>query len=856
MDLFELFGKISIDNSNANKALDETSNKGQQAESKLGKAFKAVGKGAVAVGKTVAVGMAAAGTAVAGLVTKSIQSYADYEQLVGGVETLFKNSAGKVQEYAANAYKTAGLSANEYMETVTSFSASLLQSLGGDTEAAAEYANTAITDMSDNANKMGTDMSLIQNAYQGFAKANYTMLDNLKLGYGGTKEEMQRLLEDAQAISGIEYDISSYADVVDAIHVIQTEMGITGTTAKEASSTISGSIASMKSSWQNLLTAISADDLPFDQYVDAFVDSVSTVTDNLMPRIQIALEGVVKLISQLAPVIMEKIPELFSTLLPAVVNGATGIMTALVSAFPGIASALVGVLPALLDAIVQVFNGVISALPTLIQSVVSALSTLLPQLISGITSMITTLCTMLPQMIQPIINNLPAIVYEIVNALMQNLPILITGISNMLTALISMLPQVLPMLLTLVTQLVNMIVSNLPTLIPQLLNAVITMITLLIGQIPALIPVLVNAVMTIIQTITAQIPVLLPLLVEALVQIVTLLTTQLPVIIPMLIEACITIVMALVDALPTIIMALIDALPAILGAVWDAIVMVFEGLPQWFSQLWQGVKDIFSNLWGVIFEVLSGIMARIWESIKNVWNNIKNTVSNVMDGIKNTISNVWNGIKTGVSNAINAVKSNVSNVFNGIKSTVTSIWNGIKSAIETPINKAKEIVKGAIDSIVGFFTGAKFEWPKIKMPKFAITPSGWKIGDLLKGSIPKLGITWHADAMRKPMIMNSPTIFGYNPATGSLLGGGEAGSEVVSGTATLLRLIQQAVRAENSGISQRLDRIIDLLVQFFPDVLAGLDQVMVLDDGTLVAKTAPAMDVALGKIAIQKGRGR
>ena len=267
MDVFQLFGNIAIKNSDAVRALQETGEEGKNAESKLGKAFKAVGNGAVAVGKTIAAGLAVGATAVAGLVTKSIQSYADYEQLVGGVETLFKESAQKVQEYAANAYKTAGLSANEYMETVTSFSASLLQSLEGDTNAAAEKAHVAITDMSDNANKMGTDMALIQNAYQGFAKANYTMLDNLKLGYGGTKEEMARLLADAQAISGIEYDLSSYADIVDAIHVIQTEMGITGTTAKEASTTISGSIASMKASWQNLLTAISTDDLPFDTYV-------------------------------------------------------------------------------------------------------------------------------------------------------------------------------------------------------------------------------------------------------------------------------------------------------------------------------------------------------------------------------------------------------------------------------------------------------------------------------------------------------------------------------------------------------------------------------------------------------------
>ena len=203
------------------------------------------------VAKGIGVGLAAASAAVVKLGTDAIKSYADYEQLIGGVETLFKTSADTVSQYADIAYKTAGLSANDYMETVTSFAASLLQSLGGDTEKAAAKADQAIIDMSDNANKMGTAMESIQYAYMGFAKQNYTMLDNLKLGYGGTKSEMERLLADATALSGIEYDLSSFADIVEAIHVIQDNLGITGTTAKEADSTIQGSIASMRSAWAN-----------------------------------------------------------------------------------------------------------------------------------------------------------------------------------------------------------------------------------------------------------------------------------------------------------------------------------------------------------------------------------------------------------------------------------------------------------------------------------------------------------------------------------------------------------------------------------------------------------------------------
>ena len=247
---------------------------------KLGSVVKEVGSAFIKIGK------------------QALDSYADYEQLVGGVETLFKDNASTVENYANNAYKTAGLSANEYMETVTAFSASLLQSLNGDTAKSAEVADMAITDMADNANKMGTSMDMIQNAYQGFAKQNYTMLDNLKLGYGGTKSEMERLLADAQKISGVKYDISNLNDVYQAIHVIQGELGITGTTAKEASTTIQGSVSAMKSAWSNMLTGIADDNADFDGLVNNLVESIGTAAENIMPRVQIIIDGVIALVDR------------------------------------------------------------------------------------------------------------------------------------------------------------------------------------------------------------------------------------------------------------------------------------------------------------------------------------------------------------------------------------------------------------------------------------------------------------------------------------------------------------------------------------------------------------------------------
>ena len=258
------------------------------------------------IGDFIVDGLKKVGNAVLNIGKQAISGFADYEQLIGGVETLFKESAGTVENYANNAYKTAGLSANEYMETVTSFSASLLQSLNGYTAKSAKVADMAITDMADNANKMGTSMESIQNAYQGFAKQNYTMLDNLKLGYGGTKEEMERLLKDAEKLSGHKYDISNLNDVYEAIHMVQTELGITGTTAKEASSTISGSISSMKSAWQNWLSGLADEDADLSALTSNLVESAKTVVTNLIPVIQTTLASIGEVVVQ---TMQEVLPE-------------------------------------------------------------------------------------------------------------------------------------------------------------------------------------------------------------------------------------------------------------------------------------------------------------------------------------------------------------------------------------------------------------------------------------------------------------------------------------------------------------------------------------------------------------------
>jgi hypothetical protein len=269
--------------------------------------------------KTATVALTAFGTATAYLTKQSIQAYAEYEQLVGGVETLFKKSADKVMKYANEAYKTAGMSANEYMANVTSFSASLLSSLGGDTDKAAEVANAAIISISDNANKMGSSMESITMAFQGFAKQQYMLLDNLKLGYGGTKTEMERLLKDAQAITGVEYNIDNLADVYTAIGVIQEKLGIAGTTAKEAATTISGSAGMMKAAWQNILTAISGGG-DIDSAIENLVDSMEIYFKNIVPVVERALMGVGTVIERIAPMLIQTVANAFIKALPQLIS--------------------------------------------------------------------------------------------------------------------------------------------------------------------------------------------------------------------------------------------------------------------------------------------------------------------------------------------------------------------------------------------------------------------------------------------------------------------------------------------------------------------------------------------------------
>lgn len=378
MNLMDLFVKIGVDD---------------QASGKVASITNSISSGIATAAKIGTAALGAVSTAVAALSKSSISQYADYEQLVGGVETLFKKNASTVLRYAQDAYKTSGLSANQYMETVTSFSASLLQGLNGDTAKAAKIADMAITDMADNANKMGTSMEMIQNAYQGFAKDNYTLLDNLKLGYGGTQSEMARLINDSGVLGkSVEVTAESVKDVpfnkiIEAIHVIQSEMGITGTTAKEASETISGSWASTKAAWKNLLTGMADPTQDFDKLLSNFLDSASKFGDNLIPRVKKSLQGIGKLIVGLSPVINEAIPVVVQDVLPSIINSGVELLFALIRATGENADALIDgavtILEHLARALVDNSDTVGSSAASVVGRLVNALVQIAPTLINA-----------------------------------------------------------------------------------------------------------------------------------------------------------------------------------------------------------------------------------------------------------------------------------------------------------------------------------------------------------------------------------------------------------------------------------------------------------------------------------------
>lgn len=883
MELFKLFGTIAVNNSEANQGIDETTDKaedaagkvkdlgdeGDRTEGKLGKAFSKMGSAAVAVGKTIATGLAVASTAVVAVGKAAISSYADYEQLVGGVETLFDESSATVIANAQNAYKTAGMSANEYMETVTSFSASLLQSLGGDTKAAADKADMAITDMSDNANKMGTSIEMIQNAYNGFAKQNYTMLDNLKLGYGGTKEEMQRLLDDASKLSGIEYDISSYSDIVDAIHIVQNEMGITGTTAKEASSTISGSLASAKASWQNLLTGIADGNQDVGGLIAQFFDSIVTVADNIVPRIAQVMGTLPQLITDLVPKLLTKVSELIDILLPVVVDGAVSLLNAIVQVLPQLVTSILNALPTLISGIEQVFYAIVDALPQLMTVICEALPVLIPQLVDALVNMIVYLATHIAEIIQPLIDNLPEIIIAIVNALMDNLPALIEGTVQLVIGIVQAIPQIIMAL-----------IEALPTVIQSILEG------------------LWNA---------------LPLLLEGIISIVGEIGTAIWDILSGFFTALGEWFGGLWESIKTIFAPVVEWFGNLFSTIWNSIVSVFSTVGSWvydniiapvanfFKGLWEGIVSAFHTVIDPWIEIIKRAATLVYNTIivpiKNfftdLWNSIVGIFSkvsgwftdNIATPIKNIFSNIWNAMKNGASNAWEGIKSVFSKVTDWFKNIFSKAWQAVKNVFSTGgkifdgikdgiVNAFKTVVNAIIRGINKVikvpFDGINWALEKIRgINILGVEPFGWistintpQIPELEKGGVLKKGqvglLEGKGDEAVVPLEKNTGWIRNVATQIHDFVIETKNNPKDITGNISSTGLLT-ALKAEVSdrirNLEETITNLIDMLKEFFPELLEAFDVTVVLDDGTMVARLTPKIDRELGKIQRRKEWG-
>lgn len=650
MELFKIFGRIAL------KGQEETEDGLDSVAGKASGVGQALLKGIGTFAKWGAAAATAAATATAALVKSAVTAYSDYEQLVGGVETLFKDSASEVQKYAANAYQTAGLSANEYMETVTGFSASLLQSLDGDTKAAAEKANVAITDMSDNANKMGTSMESIQNAYQGFAKQNYTMLDNLKLGYGGTKEEMQRLLEDAEKLSGQKFDLSSYADIVDAIHVVQKEMGISGitaeeaaeavkngsmtqeeafnamgTTAKEAATTIQGSVNMTKAAWQNLVVGIADDTQDFDVLVNNFVESVTTAGNNILPRVEIALKGVGTLVEKLAPIIAKTVPNIVSTTLPSMIKAGTSMIRALLD---GLLKAVPELIPCFKNIVNQLISVIVTNLPmilnaavTIAGAIVSGLVEALPDILDAGIELIQSLAQGLTNGIPTILSTAITIVSQLASTLIQNVPQIVqTGI-QLLLGLVNGILQAVPQLLQELPGIITQVVNNLLSCIPMIIECGIELLTSLVDALPQ-----------IIQSIVAVLPQIISSIIEALLSHID-----------EIIQSGIKLLVALIDALPQIIDTICKALPQIIEAITGALLehlddMIYAGVDL-FMALITNLAEIKNALASKMPEIIASIVRAIGECLGEMWEAGKRLMNKLWQGLKEVAPNIASWFK-------------------------------------------------------------------------------------------------------------------------------------------------------------------------------------------------------------------
>lgn len=615
--------------------------------------------------------------ALANLGKSALDSVGQLEQNVGGVETLFGDAADAVIASADRAYQTAGMSANDYMSTVTSFSASLLQSLGGNTEEAAKVADMAIIDMADNANKMGTSMDMIQNAYQGFAKQNYTMLDNLKLGYGGTKTEMERLLADAEKLTGVKYDINNLNDVYQAIHAVQEEMGITGTTAKEAASTLEGSMASAKAAWDNFMNG-SGD---ADQLADAF----ATAADNIVKNLAEIIPRFAETLPALGGAIIAQIPGLVAAIVPAVLSAGQSVLKQLQDAvldfdFAGTA-----------DKVVQMITGFIEG--------------------DGLGSLLDTLVTIFTGIVNGISSMLPSL-----------LPALVGLISYVVTSLLDQLPAILDCALELILGLAQGILAALPVLIEALPEVISSIVEFLISAVPQII----DAGIELLMALVDALPVIIDALVDALPQIIEATVTALIAAAPQIAKAGIKLLGALIEAIPVIVVELAKAVPDIVAAIIDVLAElpgligevfaeIVTDLVEWGQQMLSNASTAMSNMLSQVNSIIQELPGKIWTHLVNAVNkviawgqqmlsNASTAMSNMLSQVSSIIQELPGKIWTHLVNAVNKVVAWGQQMVSNASTAASNMLSKVSSTLQQLPGKVWDYLSQAAQKVVTWGT--------------------------------------------------------------------------------------------------------------------------------------------------------
>lgn len=612
-------------------------------DSKFSKTINGLKGVASSAMKGIATGTAAATAGVVALSKAALDSYAQYEQLVGGVETLFKDSADTVQQYAANAYKTSGVSANTYMEQATAFSASLIQSLGGDTEAAAQYANQAIMDMSDNANKMGTNIESIQMTYQSLMRGNYAMLDNLKLGYGGTKTELERLVADASKLTGEALDPSKFSDVITAIHAVQENLGITGTTALEAATTIEGSVNMTKAAWSNLLTGIADDNADFQTLVDNFVTSVETAASNILPRLQIIFSGIGQLVAALAPVIAQAIPTLITNVLPGLVTAAGQMLAAF-------GSALITNLPLLMTSAAQLVTGFIGYLQVnlpqfmtaagqIIQWIANGIITGLPQLMTSAAGILQNIAlgiqTYLPTMLQSGI----AIVSQIIQGFITNLPQVSAAAGEIIISIVSGITSSLPQLITAagetITTFINTLTEEIPRILDQGVQVITTFANGIINAIPQLVAQLPQVISAIINFVVSSLPQIIQSGIQLLVSFAQGIISAIPQLVAQIPQIIAAIVTTIASNLPQILQAGVSIIQSLIQGILSLIGSVASAIGNIASTIVNGLMSLPGQLVSIGGQIIQGLVNGIMSGVSSVVSAIGNVVSSAVSAAKN-----------------------------------------------------------------------------------------------------------------------------------------------------------------------------------------------------------------------------